>query len=136
MNGYTMKEILQQCGTTEDTLRYYEKIGLLSQVRRKQNRHRIYSEHDKETVLLIKCLKKTGMSLDEIRPLLALYRDGGMDGGVVEQLRSYQDKIKRQQMELQQVWDLIEHKLQSGEPFGMRPVSDKGEGISNRNRYT
>ncbi|MEK4439249.1 MerR family transcriptional regulator [Paenibacillus sp. FSL K6-2862] len=124
MKKYTMKEILQQCGTTEDTLRYYEKIGLLSNVERKQNKHRIYREHDKETILFIKCLKNTGMSLDEIRPLITLQVDGVMDNMLVDQLRSYQDKIKQQQSELQQVWEFIEHKLTHGIPFGTPQIMD------------
>ncbi|NOU96621.1 MerR family transcriptional regulator [Paenibacillus sp. LMG 31456] len=74
-DGARPLEILQQCGTTEDTLRYYEKIGLLSQVQRKQNKHRIYSDTDKEMLLLIKCLKKTGMSLEEIRPFLEFFKE-------------------------------------------------------------
>lgn len=121
MNCYTMKEIMQQCDMTADALRYYEKIGLLPKIQRKQNNHRLYTDADKKLLLAIKCLKKTGMSLEEIRPILKVFSTNNavMDERMEELLRSYQDNIKQQQNELQQIWDMIEYKLQNGEPFGI-----------------
>ncbi|MFB5758804.1 MerR family transcriptional regulator [Paenibacillus medicaginis] len=127
MNSYTMKEMMYLCDTTEDALRYYEKIGLLTQIQRKKNRHRIYNDQDKEIILVIKCLRKTGMSLEEIRPFLGLYRDNNMvmDEEMREMLRCYQEKIKRQQSDLQKIWETIEYKLQSGEPLSVIPASKR-----------
>ncbi|MCM3538155.1 MerR family transcriptional regulator [Priestia endophytica] len=63
--NYTMKELFEQYNVSEDTLRYYEKIELLPPVDRKANGHRVYKEVHKETLKMIKCLKKTGMSLQQ-----------------------------------------------------------------------
>lgn len=118
---YTMKEILEQCDITEDAVRYYEKIGLLPPVKRKPNGHRIYSAADKETLLSIKCFKKTGMTLDEIKLFLLVQNIGDhtMSPEVARQLREYQSKIEQQQLQLQQAWDMIEAKLHSGKRIGL-----------------
>ncbi|MGW8441870.1 MerR family DNA-binding transcriptional regulator [Paenibacillus sp. SEL1] len=46
---------MDQFQISEDTLRYYEKIGLLPPVARKNNGHRIYNNSHKEALLMIKC---------------------------------------------------------------------------------
>lgn len=60
---FTIKQTAGQTGITEDTIRYYEKIGLLPRAERKDNGHRIYRQEDINTIRLIACLKKTGMLL-------------------------------------------------------------------------
>ena len=42
--GYSIKETAERTGMSEDTIRYYEKIGLLPRAKRKGNSHRIYSD--------------------------------------------------------------------------------------------
>lgn len=57
--NFKMKELMDQFQISEDTLRYYEKMGLLPPVARKNNGHRIYNNSYKEALLMIKCLKKS-----------------------------------------------------------------------------
>lgn len=58
--GYSIKETAERTGMPEDTIRYYEKIGLLPRAKRKGNSHRIYSDADLEMMQMISCLKKQG----------------------------------------------------------------------------
>ncbi|MNN89086.1 MerR, DNA binding [compost metagenome] len=69
---------------------------------------------------MIKCLKKTGMTLQELQPILLLQKDEQAEIAAewVERLRSYQKKIEQRQQNLQQMWEMIEMKLQKGEKFG------------------
>ncbi|MFP3886108.1 MerR family transcriptional regulator [Priestia filamentosa] len=117
---YTLKELIELCGVSEDTIRYYEKIHLLPLVPRKSNGHRVYDNTHKETLLMIKCLKKAGMSLNELKPLLLLQqnKNSEMEDEWNERLIEYQKKIKKQQMELQELWDIIEEKRRSGVIWG------------------
>lgn len=117
---YTMKELINQCDVSEDTLRYYEKIELLPSVDRKENGHRMYTDVHKETILMIKCLKKTGMSLQELKPVLLLQqnRSKKTEDDWDKLLIDYQKQIKEQQEDLQKVWDMIENKRLKGEKFG------------------
>lgn len=117
---YTMKELIKQCDVSEDTLRYYEKIELLPSVDRKKNGHRIYTDVHKETILMIKCLKKTGMSLQELKPILLLQQNKSKETEYDwdKLLIDYQKQIKKQQVDLQKIWDMIENKRLKGEKFG------------------
>lgn len=63
-------------GLSADTLRYYEKIGLMTGVRRNMSGHRDYSDRDVEWVGFIVRLKETGMPLSEIKSY-AILRDRG-----------------------------------------------------------
>ncbi|MED4071992.1 MerR family transcriptional regulator [Priestia endophytica] len=121
--NYTMKELVEQCDVSEDTLRYYEKIELLPPVDRKANGHRVYKEVHRETLKMIKCLKKTGMSLQQLKPLLLLQQEQNeeMQYDWYKILVDYQQKIKQQQEELQEAWEMIEEKRLKGEKFGHYP---------------
>jgi DNA-binding transcriptional MerR regulator len=56
VQGYSIKQTSELTGITEDTIRYYEKIGLLPRAQRKGNSHSIYGDNDIETMKLITCL--------------------------------------------------------------------------------
>ncbi|MGQ3482036.1 MerR family DNA-binding transcriptional regulator [Paenibacillus sp. TY11] len=51
--SYSIKETSEQTGLSKDTIRYYEKIGLLPRAERKTNRHRLYRPQDVHTMKLI-----------------------------------------------------------------------------------
>ncbi|MGO4545683.1 MerR family transcriptional regulator [Paenibacillus sp. 2TAB23] len=114
--GMTIKETSEQAGLSEDTIRYYEKIGLLPRAERKANRHRIYQVEDVETMKIITCLKKTGMSLDEMKPYLDLARNDALQTSpeVFDLIQSHKRKIEQQVASLQQIIDLIDSRLARG----------------------
>lgn len=111
--GYSIKETSELTGMSEDTIRYYEKIGLLPRAQRKQNSHRIYSNEDVETMRLMTCLKKTGMSLDEMRPFLniSLNSDLAEYPELYEKIQSHKQNILEQIASLQQIVDFIDTKV-------------------------
>ncbi|AOK88348.1 MerR family transcriptional regulator [Paenibacillus polymyxa] len=118
--NFKMKELMDQFQISEDTLRYYEKMGLLPPVARKNNGHRIYNNSHKEALLMIKCLKKAGMSLKELKPIIQLQLDESniSNNEWYDRLYNYQKKIDQQLQELQEIKDMIELKLQTGQKFG------------------
>ncbi|KWX71439.1 MerR family transcriptional regulator [Paenibacillus jilunlii] len=113
VQGYSIKQTSELTGITEDTIRYYEKIGLLPRAQRKGNSHRIYSDNDIETMKLITCLKKTGMSLDDMRPYLDLSLDSNLSEypELHEMILNHKQKILDQIASLQQIVDLIDSKI-------------------------
>ncbi|WP_435924621.1 MerR family transcriptional regulator [Paenibacillus sp. DYY-L-2] len=113
---FTIKQAAEQTGMTEDTIRYYEKIGLLPRAERKDNGHRIYRQEGIETIRLIACLKKTGMPLEEMRPFLevSIDTDPAEYPELVELLRNHRENIVSQIASLQQVVDFIDMKLEEG----------------------
>ncbi|QXO16514.1 MerR family transcriptional regulator [Vibrio ostreae] len=71
-----MKQFSHQVGLSPHTLRYYEKIGLLKNIRRDASGHRSYTAKDIDWITFIIRLKETGMPLEGILEY-ANYRDQG-----------------------------------------------------------
>ena len=74
--SYSIKEVSQRTNISAYVLRYYEKEGLLPHVSRSKGGIRRYTDADLELLGLICCLKKTGMSLRDIRMFVQLQERG------------------------------------------------------------
>ncbi len=72
----TIAEVAKQYGLTPDTLRYYERIGLLLPVRRTQGGIRDYSEADCKQVEYVKCMRAAGVSIETLVEYFVLLRQG------------------------------------------------------------
>jgi len=70
--SYHIGDIARLLGLTADTLRYYEKIGLLPRVSRNGSGLRSYTERDVSRLRFIQRAQKMGFSLAEIAQLLAM----------------------------------------------------------------
>jgi DNA-binding transcriptional MerR regulator len=72
----SIKQAAEFTGLSEDTIRYYEKIGLLPYADRKASGHRTYSKHQLEGMVFLTRLKATGMTLEEMKRFRKLYERG------------------------------------------------------------
>ena len=72
MANYLRSEIAKMAGVTIETLRYYEKRGLILP-KRIENGYRIYSEEILDRLNFIKRAKEAGFTLEEIRKTLQLF---------------------------------------------------------------
>lgn len=72
----TIAAVSKQYGLTPDTLRYYERIGLLPNVRRTAGGIRDYTEDDCRWVEYIKCMRSAGVSVETLIEYVALFRRG------------------------------------------------------------
>ncbi|MCR6473580.1 MerR family transcriptional regulator [Bacillus safensis] len=127
MNAYSIKQASKKTGLTEDAIRYYEKIGLLPYAKRKRNGHRIYDEEDIELMDLIICLKKTGMSLNEMKNILQYpvkYKLSSVPE-LKRTLLEYKEKVMNQIHDLQRIVEFIDSKLENDETL-FRPQKNKG----------
>ncbi|MCU0655289.1 MAG: heavy metal-responsive transcriptional regulator [Polyangiaceae bacterium] len=70
--GLTIGQLARRCGVGVETIRFYEREGLLEQPRRPGHGYRRYPESDIERVLFLQRAKGLGFSLKEITELLAL----------------------------------------------------------------
>jgi DNA-binding transcriptional MerR regulator len=66
----------QRSGFSLDTLRYYERIGLLDHVERTSSGHRRFGEDDLEWLEVLRCLRDTGMPIAQMRRYAELARVG------------------------------------------------------------
>jgi len=72
----TISEISEKYGLTQDTLRYYERIGLLPPVNRNSSGNRDYTEEDCRWVKFIKCMRGAGLSIESLIEYVNLFRQG------------------------------------------------------------
>ncbi|MED3940983.1 MerR family transcriptional regulator [Priestia megaterium] len=84
---YSISEVATKTGFTAHTLRYYEKIGLLTSPLRKGGKRR-YTEGEIRLLKFMKMLKQTGMSLEDIQEFLK-------DGCLLENIDSAAIKLKK-----------------------------------------
>ena len=68
-------DVTKLTGVSADTLRYYEKIGLLTNIHRTDSGLRLYSEQDLSRLKFIKRAQRMNFSLDEIKDLIAMRTD-------------------------------------------------------------
>lgn len=71
-----ISEVSEQSGLSADTLRYYEKVGLLPTVNRTNGGVRDYSELDLRRVDFIKCMRTAGLPIETLIAYFALVRQG------------------------------------------------------------
>ena len=69
-------EVSKQYGLTADTLRYYERIGLLPAVARNKSGNRDYSEVDCERIEFIKSMREAGLSIEVLTKYMHLFLEG------------------------------------------------------------
>lgn len=69
---YTMKQACDQTGLRYETLKFYCNQGLVPNVKRGANRHRLFDDRDIAWIHSLNCLKHCGMSIQEIKAYLAL----------------------------------------------------------------
>jgi DNA-binding transcriptional MerR regulator len=92
-----ISELASRTGTTADTLRYYERLGLLWPSSRTDSGYRLYAEAELRRLQFIRRAKLLGLSLEEIRDVLRL-----AEGGQCYPLRH-------------QVTELLRHKIEDCE---------------------
>lgn len=83
---YSIKEIKAETGLSEDTLRYYEKDGILPEIHRLPNGYRQYDMNNLEWLKFVVCLRSTGMPLKKIRKYKELMEQGDSTAGERKEL--------------------------------------------------
>ena len=107
---YTIGEISNKFNLSISTIRYYDKEGLFPNVERK-NGIRQFSDSDVESILIIECLKKSGMQIKEIKRFLDWCNQG--DGTLQKRYEMFIDqkeKVLSQIAELEKALNLINYK--------------------------
>ncbi|MBU9520595.1 MerR family transcriptional regulator [Burkholderia multivorans] len=95
-------ELAERTGLTPSRIRFYERIGLLTAVRRQPNGYRVYSPDAVVLLGLVATAQKAGFSLDEIRMLLPPDLGQWQRGALPEALRNKVRDIEAMQIKLTQ----------------------------------
>ncbi len=73
---YSMKETCEKVGMSYQTLKFYCNEGLIPNVQRDKNNYRIFDDDNINWIKSLSCLKKCGMSIDEMKAYLDLCLQG------------------------------------------------------------
>ncbi|MEM7735592.1 MAG: MerR family transcriptional regulator [Deinococcota bacterium] len=76
IDGLTPSQMAQQADVSIDTLHYYEREGLLQAINRNSSGHRRYSTADVAWVKVLRCLRETGMTMEQLRTYCQLGEQG------------------------------------------------------------
>lgn len=114
----TIAEVSKHYELTADTLRYYERIGLIPPVNRNSSGNRDYTEEDCRWVSFIKCMRNAGLSIEILLEYVTLFRQGDETRGVrkellIEQRRQIVGRID----ELQSTLAYLDKKIDGYENF-------------------
>lgn len=108
---YSIGETAKLMGIPTTTIRYYERMGLLMDIERKNGGVRVFSDADLETLRVIDCLKASGLRIREIRDFLLWCREGDSSIEKRRQLFYERKEALLSQIEsLQQTLKKIEYK--------------------------
>lgn len=121
MASYSPSETAEKSGFSIDTLRYYEKIGLLTGIARNASGRRVFSDDDLEWLGTLRCLRETGMPIADMLRYSELARGG--DETVRERLELLREHDRRVEERIAGLLEQQEHirwkiRLYSGELDG------------------
>lgn len=108
---YTIKQAAELTNLTPVTLRYYDKQGLLPFMERRESGYRMFSDGDIAMLRVIECLKKSGMSIKDIRQFSKWVLMG--DDSLQERYEMFLERkkaVEAQMADLQKTLDFISHK--------------------------
>ena len=94
-----IKEFAERTGWTRDTIRFYERLGLLRPVRSRGNGYRHYTEAEVELAEQVKMAQALGFSLAEIKRGVGAHRSGSLtpayEDAMIEQKLAEDDLVAR-----------------------------------------
>jgi MerR family transcriptional regulator, copper efflux regulator len=100
----TIGDAATRSGVPAKTIRYYEQIGLIRPAERGANQYRSYSEADVAMLRFVGRARRLGFSVQELKQLVALYRDRGRASADVKAIAvQHIARIDRKLAELQTV---------------------------------
>lgn len=108
---YTVGETAKILNIAPSALRYYDKEGLLPFVERSNGGMRVFKETDFNWLFIIDCLKKSGLSIKDIKKYIDMTLKG--DETIDERLEMFQNqrkKVMEQMSELKNTLNTIEYK--------------------------
>lgn len=107
-----IKDVSERYDITADTLRYYERIGLIRNVPRNSAGIRDYSDENCETIEFIKCMRGANISIEGLTKYMDLYHQG--DDTQAERkaiLIAEREKLTQRMAAMQSALERLNHKI-------------------------
>lgn len=112
----TISEVSKKYKLSVDTLRYYERIGLIPKVARNSSGNRYFTEEDCEWVNFIKCMRGAGISIESLIDYVKMFQEGDFTVKARKQLLTEQYEILSEKIsEMQSVQEKLKFKIDNYE---------------------
>ena len=106
-------EASEKYGLSVDTLRYYERVGLIPPVNRNEGGIRDYNELDLRRVDFIKCMRGAGLPVEVLIDYVALVQKGDRTIEARKKILIEQRQLLMDRMnEMQKTLDILNHKIE------------------------
>ncbi|WP_244169862.1 MerR family transcriptional regulator [Paenibacillus helianthi] len=111
---FTIGQVAKKVGINIGAIRFYERKGLLEPVVRNEQNNRLYTDDEIGWLIFLKCLRETGMSIEEIKKYHDMVQAGTSTLPertrlIEEQKQALLDEIEQKKAQLVH----LEHKLES-----------------------
>ena len=108
----TIKEVSEKYGISCDTLRYYERVGMLPPVARTAGGIRDYCENDLSWVELVICMRNAGLPIEAIIEYVKLFQMGdGTFKARLELLKEQRENLLEQKKQIELMLDKLNYKI-------------------------
>ncbi len=106
-------EVSERYDISSDTLRYYERIGLIPPINRNESGIRDYDELDLRRVEFIKCMRSAGLPIEVLIEYVRLVQQGDKTiEARKEILKEQRKQLVGRMREMQKTLDLLDHKIE------------------------
>lgn len=109
------KEVSEIIGLSADTLRYYERIGVIPPIKRDKNGYRDYRPNDLNWLFLTKCLRNAGLSIEGLIEFSKLNQKGENEPAQKAILEDQLEVLDQKMAEMKRTRDLLQHKIDTFE---------------------
>jgi DNA-binding transcriptional MerR regulator len=110
----TIAEVSEKLSLSHDTLRYYERIGLIPNVKRNKSGIRDYTEEDCRWVEFIKCMRSAGLPIEVLIEYVTLFQKGDETiGARKELLIDQREKLIARMEDMKKTLERLDYKIES-----------------------
>ena len=110
----TIAEVSKKYNLTQDTIRYYERIGLLPEISRTKSGIRDFDEKSCKWIEFIKCMRAAGMPIEALIEYMNLFKQGKKTIVARKQLLIEQrDVLLKKQEEIKNTIERLDYKIES-----------------------
>ena len=109
----TITEVSKLYDITPDTLRYYERIGLIPKIRRNKNGIRDYTQEDCNWVEFIKCMRNAGLPIETLIDYVTMFQQGDSTIDARKELLTEQRKVLEKKIkDMNETLGRLNHKIE------------------------
>jgi DNA-binding transcriptional MerR regulator len=109
--GRSIGEVAQYTGIPIETLRFYDRSGLLGDLPRTSGGHRVFDEHALGLLDVVVRLRRTAMPIEDVRAFVELVRGDRDLAGRIRLLEAHRDRVVAQRHQLDQDLAVIDWKI-------------------------